>query len=404
MYSKYLIWLYFYKSKIIQKINLYLDKYFYFIKLKTKDENKNYNKDLKYEWRGLHLDVARHAAGVKYLYFLIDKMEENNFNKLHLHLTDDQGWRMEIKKYPRLHEVGGKRKETVVGKNFPTILNPFKKYIGDKTEYSFFYSQKDLRDLVLYAKSKNITIVPEVDIPGHCTAMLYSYPEFSFRKAPEEVATYWGVFNNVLSDEPKSINFLKDIFDEIIEVFDSEYIHIGGDEVSVKNYDEKYNNILKEISKYLKSKNKKVIMWDDAFNVALDSGAILMVWKSVDIGKEFLKKGGSEVIFCPVSHMYFDYYQHSDTEKEPLAIGGYLPIDKVYSFRLEKELGLDFFNTYKNKILGIQANVWTEYMNNESKLDYMIFPRFYALSEVVNRNNYDYDSFVKDLKLKINKI
>ncbi len=355
--------------------------------------------DFKYSWRGLHLDVARHAVDLKYIYGLLDKMQENHLNKLHLHLTDDQGWRIEIKKYPLLHEIGSKRKETVIGKNFPTPWKPFKKYKGDKKEYGFYYSQKELKDLDNYAKEKGVTIVPEIDLPGHSTALLFAYPEFAAGEPPKEVATYWGVFSNVVSDSPKTLAFLKDVFDELLEIFSGKYIHIGGDEVPLRNYDENiepYNNTLKELALYLKSKGREVVMWEEAFDIAQETDSILMCWQSLSIGKEFLEKEG-RVIFCPNEYFYFDYHQYENKNKY-LGIGGYIPLEKVYRFSLEEKLGLKTFQKYKNSILGIQANLWTEYLNSKEKLDYMLYPRFYALAKVVNRENNNWQKFLEELK------
>ncbi|MDQ5957335.1 MAG: Beta-N-acetylhexosaminidase [Patescibacteria group bacterium] len=304
-----------------------------------------------------------------------------------------------MKKYPRLHQLASKRKETAVEKNFPSPWSPLAKYLGEGKEYGDYYTQEELKKLNLYAKEKGITIVPEIDMPGHATAILFAYPEYSAGEAPKGVATYWGVFSNVIANNEKSINFLKDIFDEIIDIFDGEYVHIGGDEVPLKNYNgniEHYKNILKEITNYLKSKNKKVIMWNEAFDVDLYTDSIIMAWQNWELGKRFIEKGG-RVIFCPASNFYFDYYQYKN-KNEPLAIGGYLPIEKVYNFNLEKKLGKEFFYENKENILGIQANLWTEYLNSEEKVDFMLFPRFYALAEVVNRRNNNFLAFQNSLK------
>lgn len=382
-------------KKVFKRVKLKIK----LLKIGVLNQKKVRNFDFEYSWRGLHLDVARHAVSLQYLYSLIDKLSENNLNRLHLHLTDDQGWRIEIEKYPLLHEKGSVRKETVIEKNFPTPWIPFTKYKGDKKEYKFYYTKQELKALDRYAKEKGVTIVPEIDIPGHVTAMLYAYPEYSAGKAPKKVETYWGIFPNVVKDDSKTINFLKDIFDELIEVFSGEYIHIGGDEVPLKNYDgdkEKYNRVLREIALYLKSKNKKVIMWEDAFEVALETNSILMCWQDIWIGKDFIKKGGS-AIFCPANYLYLDYYQ-SEKKTEPLAIGGYIPLEKIYNFKLEEELGYNFFNKHEKQILGVQANLWTEYLNTEEKVNYMLFPRFYALAEVANRSNNNFKKFKNKLK------
>lgn len=367
---------------IFKKTELFFENFYSKENLENKFKFKNREiKHRKYEWRGLMLDCARHMPSINYLYKTIDKMQNLNLNKLHLHLSDDQGFSIEIKKYPKLNTIASYRNETCVEKNFPMPWPPFQKYIGDGKKYGGFYTQDELKKLIKYAKEKGIEIIPEVDIPGHATAILAAYPEFAAGPAPKVPATYWGIFPNVISDSNESINFLKNIFNEIIEIFDSEYIHIGGDEVPLDYYkdDEKIlKKILKEIAVYLNSKNKKVIMWDEAGEVALETGNIIMNWRDIKIGMDFVKKG-VKTIFCPNEYFYFDYYQH-DPVNEPIAIGGYLPIEKVKSFKFPN----GFRQKYSENILGLQANLWTEYMQTEEKMDYMLYPRLNAFSEVVN--------------------
>jgi hexosaminidase len=319
---------------------------------------------------------------LNYLYKTIDKIHELNLNKLHLHLSDDQGFRVEIKKYPKLNTISSFRDETCVEKNFPMPWLPFQKYIGDGKRYGGFYTQDELKKLVKYAKNKGIEIVPEIDIPGHMTAILAAYPEYAAKVSPEKVATYWGIFPFVLSDKNESLDFIKNIFDEVCDIFESEYIHIGGDEVLLENY-HGYENmpkkILREIINYLNNKNKKVIVWDEAGELVLNTKNVIMNWRDVNIGLDFVKRGG-KVIFCPNEYFYFDYYQH-DPANEPMAIGGYLPIEKVVSF----DFPGGFRKKYSKNILGLQANLWTEYMPTEEKMDYMLYPRLNTFSEVVNK-------------------
>lgn len=332
-----------------------------------------------YSWRGLMLDVARHAVSVEYLKKLIDNMSEHGLNRLHLHLSDDQGWRVEIKKYPRLHTVGGTRSETVIGQNMPSKLQQYK---GDGKAYAAYYTQQELSDLVQYGKAKGVILVPEIDLPGHATALLAAYPEYSAGKAPQEVATYWGVFDNVVRDDEKTISFLKDIFDELCTVFDGPYVHIGGDEVPLANYRgdaERPKHVLREVAQYLKQKGREVVLWDDAAEVAKEVDGIVMVWRDQKDGYRILKEGG-RVIFTPTSHFYFDYYQ-ADPKHEPLAIGGYIPKEQVEAFSIDPNIVAQ----YKDSILGIQANVWTEYMPTEVAVDYMLYPRFYSLAKVAAR-------------------
>lgn len=336
-------------------------------------------KSNKYEWRGLMLDTVRHMPSLDYLYKTVDKLNKLDLNKLHLHLSDDQGFRLEIEKYPKLNTISSFRSETAIDKNFSSKWTNFAPFIGDGKKYGGFYTKKELKSLVEYARGKNVEIIPEVDIPGHMTAILAAYPEFSAGQAPSDVKTYWGIFNNVISDQPESINFLKDIFDEVCEIFTSKYIHIGGDEVPLDNYSNDLNipqNILREIVNYLNTKNRTVILWDEAASLAIETDSVIMNWRKLEYGINHLIKGG-KVIFCPNNFFYLDYYQ-KDPSTEPLAIGGYLPIEIVSSFKL----GKDIIEKYGKSILGIQANLWTEYTNTEKKMDYMLYPRLKAFSQL----------------------
>lgn len=371
-------------NQIFVKLNYWFRKIDYFFEsIFFKIKNKNENIDLqKYEWRGLMLDCARHISSIEYLYKTIDKMEMLNLNKLHLHLSDDQGFRIEIGKYPKLNTIASFRDETCTEKNFPTPWLPFQKYIGDGKRYGGYYKKEELKKLVNYGKNKGVEIVPEIDIPGHMTAILAAYPEYAAGPAPTAPATYWGIFPHVISDSEKSLNFLKNIFLEVIEIFDSEYIHIGGDEVLLDYYsgDENFSkNILREMCKFLNQKNKKVIMWDEAGEIAKETGNIIMNWRDIKIGKKLVEEN-VKVIFCPNEYFYFDYYQ-GNPETEPLAIGGYLPIEKVKSFSFDEK----WRKKYEKNILGLQVNLWTEYTNTESKMDYMLYPRLNTFSEIVNK-------------------
>lgn len=353
---------------------------------KDRKSDKEVEGDLSIEfsWRGLHFDVSRHFFDINYLKKIILEMQKLDLNILHLHLSDDQGFRFESKKYPKLNTIGSVRRETVIDKNFPTFL---KEYKGDGKKYSGYYTQNELRDLVFFAKERNITIVPEIDIPGHATAILASYPEYSLFEVPIEVATYWGIFSNILKDDDKTLKFLKDIFDELCDVFDSKYIHIGGDEVHIpkifispiKNKKYRHNFLLLGIARHLKSKNRIPVMWDEAHLVAKKVGGIVMVWQSLEDLSKVLKTG-VQTICASSTHFYFDYYQKPDIDKEPLAIGGYTPVEKVLDSK-----NIIYPLTYKyNNLIGMQAQVWTEYIRNEKEADYMIFPRLNAFAEVAN--------------------
>lgn len=349
-------------------------------KFKTNNNKKVTNSNTEpYEWRGLHIDVARHMMPVEYLMRTLDKMATLGLNRLHLHLTDDQGWRFESKHYPRLHTVGGYRRETVLGKQFPFFnLN----YKGDGIRYGGYYKQDELKELVKYAKDKGIIIVPEIDIPGHATALLSAYPEYAYSKAPTEVATYWGVFDNVLANNERTLEFINIIFDELMEVFDSKYIHIGGDEVSVAGYDSEY--ILLGVAQHLKSKGRTPIVWDEAYSVAAEVGGIVMVWRNMSIVLDMLKKG-LPTICASSTHFYFDHYQSADINNEPLAIGGYTDCDRVLSAAAELGAIKIKAGTNADKLIGVQAQLWTEYIRNSEEADYMLYPRLEAFAQVAGR-------------------
>jgi hexosaminidase len=312
---------------------------------------------------------------------------------MHWHLSEDQGWRMEIKKYPKLTEIGSKRKETVIGHNSGEY---------DNTPYEGFYTQEQIKDIIEYAQKKYITIVPEIDLPGHQIAALASYPELGCTGGPYEVWTKWGVSDDVIcAGNDNAIQFLKDVLEEVMEVFPSEYIHIGGDECpktrwkdcpkcqarirkegikgddkhSAEDYLQSY--VTKEIEKFVESKGRHIIGWDEILEGELAPNATVMSWRGVSGGIEAAKKEHN-VIMSPNTYLYFDYYQSKDTEHEPIAIGGYLPLEKVYSF--EPTEGIP--EEYKKYIVGVQANVWTEYISTFSKVEYMTLPRLAALAEV----------------------
>jgi hexosaminidase len=347
----------------------------------------------RFGYRGAMLDVGRHFFSVDSVKQFIDILALHNINRMHWHLSEDQGWRMEIKKYPKLTEIGSKRKETVIGHNSGEY---------DNTPYEGFYTQEQIKDIIEYAQKKYITIVPEIDLPGHQIAALASYPELGCTGGPYEVWTKWGVSDDVIcAGNDNAIQFLKDVLEEVMEVFPSEYIHIGGDECpktrwkdcpkcqarirkegikgddkhSAEDYLQSY--VTKEIEKFVESKGRHIIGWDEILEGELAPNATVMSWRGVSGGIEAAKKEHN-VIMSPNTYLYFDYYQSKDTEHEPIAIGGYLPLEKVYSF--EPTEGIP--EEYKKYIVGVQANVWTEYISTFSKVEYMTLPRLAALAEV----------------------
>lgn len=343
-----------------------------------------------FEWRGLHLDVSRHFFSVLEVKRYIDLMSFYKFNTFHWHLTDDQGWRIEIKKFPKLTEIGAWRDSTV-NKHYTT--NP-RTYTVEK--YGGFYTQEEIKDVVKYAKDRFITIIPEIEMPGHARAALAAYPEFSCTGNIQGVETLWGVFDDIYCAKKESIDFNKAVLEEVLELFPSNYIHIGGDEApkerwkkcpncqkiitenKLKDEHELQSYFVKQIDAYLTSKGRKLIGWDEILEGGLSPNASVMSWRGAEGGIEAVKQGHS-VVMSPGSHCYFDHYQ-SRNPNEPIAFGGFTSLEKVYSFNpIPKEL-----NEEEAKlILGAQANLWTEYIPTMKQLEYMVYPRALALAEVL---------------------
>jgi hexosaminidase len=341
-------------------------------------------------WRGVMLDVGRHFFPVSYIKEFLDHMAMYKLNTFHWHLTEDQGWRIEIKKYPRLTELAHWRDETVVG-------HASKSTTYDGIGYGGFYTQDQIRDLVQYAADRFITIVPEIEMPGHSTAALAAYPELGCTGGPYQVAKTWGVMKDVYcAGKEETFSFLQDVLDEVCELFPSAYIHVGGDECpkdawkkcpacqkkikdeGLTDEHELQSYFIRRMEKYLLSKNRKLIGWDEILEGGLAPEATVMSWRGVKGGIEAAKQR-HDVVMTPNSHMYFDYYQKENHEGEPLAIGGFLPLDKAYSYEpVPEELTAE----EANYVIGVQANVWTEYIANTGYLEYMTFPRVCALSEV----------------------
>lgn len=342
----------------------------------------------KYAWRGMHLDCARHFFSISFVKKYIDYLAMYKFNTFHWHLTDDQGWRIEIKKYPKLTQIGGYRSGSMVGHYSD------QKY--DDIRYGGFYTQAEIKDVVAYATQRHITVIPEIEMPGHAVAALAAYPQYSCTGGPFEVGKQWGVLDDVFCPKEETFTFLQNILTEVIALFPSQYIHIGGDECpktrwkacphcqalikqkGLKDEHELQSYFVQRIEKFVNSKGRKIIGWDEILEGGLAPNAAVMSWRGTEGGIAAAKQK-HYVVMTPVSHCYFDYYQ-GDAKTEPLSIGGFLPIEKVYSLEpTPKELTAD----EGKYILGAQANLWTEYITTPEQVEYMIFPRMMALSEVV---------------------
>ncbi|MBQ9653763.1 MAG: beta-N-acetylhexosaminidase [Bacteroidales bacterium] len=370
----------------------------------------------RFDYRGMHMDPCRHFWTVEETKKYIDVMAAYKLNRLHWHLTEDQGWRMEIKSWPRLTEVGAWRSGTMIGKEWGS---------SDGIRYGGFYTQDELREVVAYAAERGITVIPEIDLPGHMLAALAAYPELGCTGGPYEVWTRWGVAKDILcAGNDKVFDFLADVFAEVVDIFPSEYIHIGGDECfggdaeplrpdpwdvcpkcaarmhslgikrgpQAKHYLQNY--VTARVQKMLEGYGRKIIGWDEILQGELAPGATVMSWRGIEGGIKASERG-FDAIMTPYTHLYFDFYQSKETDKEPLAIGGYTPLEKVY--------GYEPFDGIKpgaeDHILGVQANLWTEYITTEEHLEYMLLPRMCALSEVqwCAADAKDYQRFLQSL-------
>lgn len=344
----------------------------------------------RFVYRGMHLDVGRHLFPLEYIKRYIDMIALHKMNTFHWHLTEDQGWRIEIKKYPKLTEIGAFRSETLIGKA------GIKPAVYDGKPYGGFYTQEEVREVVAYAKSKFITIIPEIEMPGHSLAALAAYPELSCTGGPFKVGTTWGVFDDVYcAGKEETFRFLEDVLTEVRDLFPGKYIHVGGDECpktrwvkcplcqkrikeeGLKDAKELQSYFIKRMEKFLISKNKKLIGWDEILEGGLAPEATVMSWQGVKGGIEAAKQG-HDVIMTPNKYVYLDHYQ-CEPEGQPLAIGGYSPLEEVYSFDPQfQEL-----TTEENKhILGLQGNLWSEYLSSPQYMEYMAFPRAFAISEI----------------------
>lgn len=359
----------------------------------------------RFAYRGMHLDVCRHFFPVSFVKKYIDYIALHKMNYFHWHLTDDQGWRIEIKKYPRLTQVGSYRNGTIIGR-FPGKGN-------DGLHYGSFYTQKEVKEIVAYAAARYITVIPEIELPGHASAAIATYPELScFPNEPTPIARRttwsgdssgkkvqqaWGIFSDVFCPSEKTFSFLEDVLDEVLALFPAKYIHIGGDESPKDNWKRSpfCQQLIKEkglkdehglqsyfiqrIEKYINSKGRSIIGWDEILEGGLAPNATVMSWRGEEGGIAAAKQN-HYVIMTPAAYVYLDHSQTVAGAEDSVTIGGYLPLQKVYSYEpVPKELS----GGAEKYVMGAQGNVWTEYIAYPSKVEYIIFPRMSALSEVL---------------------
>ena len=344
----------------------------------------------RFGYRGVMLDCARHYFPVKFVKQFIDLIAMHNMNVFHWHLTDDQGWRIEVKKYPDLAKIGSVREKTVLGHNSDVF---------DDTPYGGYYTQEEAREIVKYAADRFITVIPEIDMPGHMIAALAAYPDMGCTGGPYKVSPIWGIMPDVLClGNEKTYQFCEDVLSEMMDIFPSEYIHLGGDETPNVRWKEcpkckalmaKENltpgklqgYFTNRIEKFVNSKGRRIIGWDEILDGDINQSATIMSWRGTAPGARGAKMG-HDVIMSPSSHVYFDYYQTRQGEsqwEEPLLIGGNLPIERTYSLEPVPE-GADAETA--SHIIGVQGNLWTEYIAGPSLAEYQVLPRMGALSEV----------------------
>lgn len=342
----------------------------------------------QYSWRGLHLDVSRHMSSLDFVKKYLDYMAMHKLNTFHWHLTDDQGWRIEIKKYPLLTEIGAWREGTLIGHAGSVEF--------DTIRYGGFYTQEEIKEVVAYAADRFITVVPEIEMPGHATAAVAAYPELGVTGNRPKVVKEWGVFLDIYGIEDDTFEFLEDVIDEVVALFPGEYIHIGGDEawkdqwksdavvqakikeLGLKDEHELQSWFIERMEKYINSKGKQIIGWDEILEGGLAPNAAVMSWRGEEGGIAAAKQH-HKVVMTPGGYMYFDHFQ-GDPKFEPLQIHGYNTLENVYSYNPTPDA---LVGEERDYIMGAQANVWTEYLPNPEKIEYVVFPRLAALSEVV---------------------
>ena len=360
----------------------------------------------RFSYRGAHLDVSRHFFEADSIKQFIDMLALHNMNRFHWHLTDDQGWRFEVKKYPKLNTIGAQRAQTVIGRNSG---------VYDSIPYGpYLYTQEECREIVAYAAERHVTVIPEIDLPGHMQAALAAYPELGCTGGPYEVWQHWGVSDDVLcAGNDITLRFIEDVLSEVVDVFPSKYIHVGGDECpkvrweqcpkcqarikalgikgDEKNSAEMYlqSYVISYAERFLNGKGRRIIGWDEILEGGLAPNATVHSWRGVGGGIEAAKRG-HDCIMSPTSYMYFDYYQTKYTDSEPLAFGGYVPVEVVYNF---EPVHPSLTPEQQKHVIGVQANLWTEYVTSYRHVEYMELPRMAALCEVQwsmpERKNYD---------------
>jgi len=363
----------------------------------------------RFGWRGMHLDAARHFMPKEFVKKFVDLLALHKFNRFHWHLTEDQGWRIAIRQYPRLTQVGAWRRQTIVGRPDRDST----KWRFDGQPHGGFYTQDDVAELVAYAHARFVTLVPEIEMPGHSQAAIAAYPELGNTRDTVPVWTAWGVDENIVNPSDATIRFEQNVLTEVMALFPGRWIHIGGDEapkaqwkvsplaqarikeLGLKDEDELQSYFTRQMDAFLTAHGRTLVGWDEILEGGLAPNAVVMSWRGIE-GGIVAARAGHDVVMAPGSHTYFDHYQSADTAAEPLAIGGFLPLDTVYAY---EPIPAALTPEEARHVLGAQGQLWSEYIPDAKRAEYMAFPRACALAEVLwtPREQKDYADFLRRL-------
>ncbi|HEV8398220.1 MAG TPA: beta-N-acetylhexosaminidase [Gemmatimonadales bacterium] len=372
----------------------------------------------RFSWRGAHLDCGRHFMPKEFVKKYLDLLALHKLNRFHWHLTEDQGWRIEIKKYPRLTEIGSWRNGTLIGRQRGYADSSQWRFDG--VRHGGFYTQDDVREIVAYAAARFITVVPEIEMPGHAQAAIAAYPQLGNTPDTVLVGMRWGVYAHILNPEESTISFMQDVLTEVLALFPGRYVHIGGDEavkvewqaspraqerireLGLKDEHELQSYMIRRMDEFLTAHGRSLVGWDEILEGGLAPNAVVMSWRGTD-GGIAAAQADHDVVMTPTSNTYFDYYQSADTAGEPIAIGGLLPLETVYGY---DPVPAVLTPAQARHILGTQAQLWTEYMPNPRKVEYMAFPRLIALAEVAwtPRERKDYADFTARLDTHLKRL
>lgn len=384
----------------------------------------------RFPWRGAMLDVARHFVPIDFLKKFVDLLALHKLNIFHLHLNDDQGWRIEIKRYPRLTSVGGYRAHTIVGPVYQNPIDPdfdASKEQFDGVPHGGWYTQEELRDLVAYAAERHVTVVPEIDMPGHAQAAIAAYPELGNLDIPGkdaealEVSPRWGIHGCIFNLREGTIEFLQNVLAEVMDIFPSPYIHIGGDEahkqewkdspeararmkeLGLSTVEELQSYFIHRMDDFVAGHGRRIVGWDEILEGGLAPNAVVMSWRGERGGIESAK-AGHDVVMSPSEYTYFDYYQSRDQAREPQAFPrGFVPLETVYGY---EPIPKDLPAKYAHHVLGTQGQLWSEYMPTSAQVEYMAFPRLCALAEVTwsPREHRDFADFLGRLRSHLTRL